>query len=56
MNNALMCIPSDDTLNYHFGRLQLVLGNFEHSTKWTKKLNSMKVSKVVKPTNKKTLL
>ena len=49
MGDKLMYIPNDDTQNYHFFRLQLVLESFGHS-------NLIKVPKVVKPTNKKTLL
>ena len=32
MADKLMCIPNDDTQNYHFCRLQLVDETFEHST------------------------
>ncbi len=46
-------IPNDDTQNYPFCRLQYVVETFGHSTKWTNQSNSMKVPKVVEPTNKK---
>ena len=59
MLDKLMHIPNDDTQNYPVCRLQLVVETFEHSTYWTNQpinQNSMKVLKVVKPTNKKMLL
>ena len=48
-----MYIPNDDTPNYLFCRLQLVVETFVNEP--TNK-NLMKVPKVVYPTNKKTLL
>ena len=48
-----MYIPNDDTQNYPFSRLELVVKIFEHSTEWSNQSNSKKVPKVVKPTNKK---
>ena len=48
MANKLMYIPTDDAQNYPFGRLQLLVEPFEHSTYWT---NSMKVPKVVRQTH-----
>ena len=52
MANKLMYTPNDDTQNYPFSRLQLEVETFGHSTNQ----NLMKFPKVVKPTNKKTLL
>ena len=51
-----MYISNDNTQNYSFYRLQLVVETFEHSTYWTNQSKSLKVPKVVKPTNKKKLL
>ena len=45
MADKLMYIPNDDTPNYPFFRLQLVVETFGHS-----KFN--KIPKVVKPANK----
>ena len=57
MADKLMLISNDDTQNYTFCWLQLVVKKFGHSTySETSYLNGMKVSKVVKQTNKKTLL
>ena len=53
MINKLMYILYDDTQNYPFCRLQLVIKTFGHSTKWQPNQNSIKVPKVVKLTNKK---
>ena len=54
MNDKLMKIPTDDTQNYTFCRLKLVV---KSENVWTlNNQNSMKVPKVVRPTNKKTLL
>ena len=52
MADKLMHTPNDDTQNYPFSRLQLEVETFGHSTNQ----NSIKVLKVVKPSNKKTLL
>ena len=46
MDDKLMHIPNDDTQNYPFCRLKLVVQTNN---------NLVKVPKVVKPTNKKTL-
>ena len=47
----------EDTQNYPFYRLQLVVETFGQSTKnEPTNQNSIKVSKVVMPTNKKTIL
>ena len=51
-----MFIFNDDTQNYPFSRLQLVIETFRHSTEWTNESNSVEVPKVVKPTNIKWLL
>ena len=48
-DDKLMYIPNDKTQNYPFCRLQLVLDAPTNQ-------NSIKVPKVVNPTNKKTLL
>ena len=56
MADKLMNIPSDDTQNYPFCRLQLVVETIWHSISWNNQSNAIKVPKVVKPTNKKTLL
>ena len=48
MADRLMYIPNDETQNYPFCRLQLVVALNEPTNQ-----NSMKVLKVVKPTNKK---
>ena len=53
MAGKLMYVSDDDTQNYPFCKLQLVVQTVEHSTKWS---NQSKVPKVVKLTNKKTLL
>ena len=43
MADKLMYIPNDDTRNYLFCRLQLVIETFAHSTKWLNNQNSIKV-------------
>ena len=48
-----MYIPNDDSQNYHFCRLQLVVETFGHSIYQRNQLNLILVPKVVKPTNKK---
>ena len=60
MADKLMYNPYDDTENYPFCRLQLVVETFGHSSWWTNQSKFNKVSKLVKPTisqqaNKKTL-
>ena len=47
MDDKLMYIPDDDTQNFHFFSLQLNEPTNQ---------SSIKVPKVVRPTNKKTLL
>ena len=54
MADKFIYISNDDTQNYLFCRLQLVVKTFGLN-KPTKQ-NSIKVPKVFKPTNKKTLL
>ena len=49
MADKLMYIPNDDAQNYHFCRLHTQLNE-------PTKQNLTKVLKVVKPTNKETLL
>ena len=56
MADILIYIPNDDTQKYHFYRLKLLVETFGHSTKWTNQSKFNKKSKVVKATNKKTLL
>ena len=54
MSDKLMKIPNDDTQNYPFCRLKLVIKSFEHATIWTSQLKFTNVPKVGKLTNKKT--
>ena len=56
MVNKLMYIPNNDTQNYHFCRLRLVVETFQHSTKRTNQSKLINRPKVVKTTNKKTLV
>ena len=56
MADKFMYIPNDDTLNYHICRLQLVVKTFRHSINEPTNKNLIKVPKVVKSTNKKTLI
>ena len=56
MADNVMYIPNYDTRNNPLFKLKLVVETFEHSTKWTNESKFTKVPKVVKPTNKKTLL
>ncbi len=51
-----MYIPNDDTKNYPFCGLNLVVKTFEHSTSRINQSKFTKVPKVVMPTNKKMLL
>ena len=51
-----MFIPNDDTHNYPFCGLQLVFETFETGHNKPSNQNSLNVPKVVKLTNKKTLL
>ena len=50
MTDKLMYIHNDDTQNYPFCRLELVVSTNEQTNH-----NLIKVPKVVKPTNKKTI-
>ena len=50
-----MYIPNDDTQNYPFYRLKLLVKTFEYSTQLTNQSKITDYPKVVKPTNKKTL-
>ena len=50
----LMYIPNDDTQNQPFCGLHLVIKTFGQSTYEPTNENSLKVTKVIKPTNKKT--
>ena len=56
MTDKLMNIPNDDTQSYPFCRLQLVDETFDTQINEPTNKISIKVTKVVKPTNKKTLL
>ena len=51
--DKLMYLPSNNKQIYPHFRLKLVIKTFEHSTN---QLKFTKATKVVKPTNKKTLL
>ena len=50
------CTSPMITQNCRLSRIQLVVETFEQSTKLTTNRNSIKVPKVVRPTNKETLL
>ena len=54
MDDELMFIPNDDTQNYNFCRLQLVVETF--GLYEPKNQNSINVPKVVESTNNKKLL
>ena len=54
MADKLMYIPKDDTTNYPFCILQVVVETFGLNEPTNQ--NSIKVPKVVKATNKRTLL
>ena len=54
MTNKLIYIPNDDTQNYPFFRLQLVVETFEW-TLWIYQSKFDEIPKIVKPKNKKTL-
>ncbi len=56
MTDELMYIPNDDTQNYSFCKLQLVVETFGHLPLQTNQSNLIKVLKVVKPTNKKKVI
>ena len=56
MANKLMYIHNYDTQNYTFIRLQLVAKHLDTRLIALTNQNSIKFPKVVKPTNKKTLL
>ncbi len=55
MNDKFMYISNDDAQNYPFWRLQLLIETFGHWTKWPNQ-NSIKVPKVIMPTNTEMLL
>ena len=54
MADKCMYIPNDDAQNYPFCRLQIVVETFGQNEPTNQ--NSIRVHKVVQPTNKKTLL
>ena len=56
MADKLISIPNNDTQNHPLCRIKLVVETFGNSTKWTNQSKFIKVNKVVKPTNNKTLL
>ena len=56
MADKFMYIPNDDTKNQPFCKLNLTVETLEHSTCLTNQYKFSIVPKVVKPTNKKTLL
>ena len=56
MADKLMYIPNVNTQNFSFCRLQLAGETYGTQSKNSTNQNSLKVPKVVEPTNKKTLL
>ena len=56
MADKFIYIQNDDAQNNPFRRLKLVVEKFEHSTEWTNQSKFTEVPKVIKSTNKKTLL
>ena len=56
MVDTLIYISNDETQNYPFCRLKLVVETFEHLTKWTNQLKFTEVTEATKPTNKQMLL
>ena len=52
----LMYITNDDTLNYPLSTLQLMVAQLDTQLNKPTNQNSLKVPKVIKPTNKKKLL
>ena len=56
MSVKLMYISNDYKQYYPFCRLKLVVATFGHSAYYSNQSKFIKVSKVVEPTNKKTLL
>ena len=56
MTDKLLYIPNDDMQNCPFYRLQLMIETFDTQLNELTNKNLMKVPKVVKPTNEKTLL
>ena len=55
MADKLNYIPNDDTLNYPFCRLQLVVERLDTQLNEPTNQNAIKVPKVVQPTNNNTL-
>ena len=47
MADKLMYIPNDNTQNYHFCRIKLMVAKFDHSTKLTNQKNSLKSPKML---------
>ena len=56
MSDKLMYIPFDDTQNYSLCKFQLKIETFDTQLNEPTNQNSMKDPKVVRPTNKKTLI
>ena len=56
MADKFMSIPNDDTHNYLFCRLQIVVETLVTQLDKSTNQNLLKVPKVAKPTNMKTLL
>ena len=56
MADKLMYIPNDNTQNCPFCNVKLVVETFEQATKYSNQSKFTKVPKIVKPTNKNTLL
>ena len=55
MADKLMYFLNDNTQNYPFHRLKLVVEKFGHPTKEPTNQISLEVSKIFEPTNKKTV-
>ena len=53
MADKFTCISNDDTQNYPFYRFQLVIKRLDTQLNIPTNKNSIKVTKIVKPTNKK---
>ena len=54
--DKLMYFIKDDTRDYSYCKLKLVVETFEHSTLLTNQSKCTKVPKVIEPTNRKALL
>ena len=56
MVDKLIYIPNDDTQNYPFCRLKLLVETFKHSSLRTNQSKFTKIPPANNPTNKKTAL